>query len=160
KVRFLQDAYDISTTGTEQSMLLKGFADLGSPDALQAVAGHFEDEQPGIKKQSLRSAARILAQSGGKTRQQLSLLEATTSAQTRDKIEQYLQEFQTDTKQTDNFTSLFNGKDLSGWTGNTDSYRVEDGQIISKEGAAGNLFTEQEYSNFILKFEFKLTPGA
>src|SRR5699024_7581980 len=35
KVRFLQDAYDISTPGTEQSMLLKGFADLASPDALQ-----------------------------------------------------------------------------------------------------------------------------
>ncbi len=60
------------------------------------------------------------------------------------------------------FVSLFNGKDLSGWVGNKVSYRVEEGNIVidPKGEGGGNLFTEKEYSNFIFRFEFQLTPGA
>ncbi|MCL6265014.1 3-keto-disaccharide hydrolase [Flagellimonas myxillae] len=61
------------------------------------------------------------------------------------------------------FVSLFNGKNLDGWVGNKKSYRAENGQIIvdpNGGGSGGNLFTVEEYSNFILKFEFQLTPGA
>ena len=56
------------------------------------------------------------------------------------------------------FVSLFNGKDLSGWTGDTAGYQAEDGMLICKPG--GNLYTEGEYSDFHFCFEFKLTPGA
>jgi len=60
------------------------------------------------------------------------------------------------------FTSLFNGKDLSGWIGNKQSYTVQNGMITvnPEEDNGGNLYTEKEYSNFILQFEFKLTSGA
>ena len=60
------------------------------------------------------------------------------------------------------FTSLFNGKNLDGWVGNKKSYRAENGVIIvdPQGGGGGNLFTEKEYSNFIFRFEFQLTPGA
>ena len=60
------------------------------------------------------------------------------------------------------FVPLFNGKDLSGWTGDTTSYVAESGKIVvyPRRGSGGNLYTEKEYSNFILRFEFKLTPGA
>src|SRR5699024_2728539 len=112
------------------------------------------------RDRSLQAAARFLAQSGGEAEQQLAMIEATTSTQTRNKIGEYLQQIQSGDQKTDHFTSLFNGEDLSGWIGDKDSYRVEDGKIISKDGAAGNLFTEQEYSNFVLRFDFKLTPGA
>ncbi|PCJ54084.1 MAG: glycosyl hydrolase [Candidatus Hydrogenedentota bacterium] len=61
-------------------------------------------------------------------------------------------------KVEDGFTSLFNGKDLSGWTGDLEGYSAENGTIICKPG--GNLFTEKEYSNFVFRFEFKFTPGA
>jgi hypothetical protein len=59
------------------------------------------------------------------------------------------------------FVSLFNGSDLSNWTGENHSYAVEDGTIVIRptEGG-GNLYTEKEYSDFIFRFEFKLTPGA
>jgi HEAT repeat protein len=59
------------------------------------------------------------------------------------------------------FTPLFNGKDLSGWTGDTKGYVAENGKIViyPKRGS-GNLYTEKEFSDFILRFEFKLTPGA
>ncbi|NOX54602.1 MAG: DUF1080 domain-containing protein [Planctomycetes bacterium] len=58
------------------------------------------------------------------------------------------------------FVSLFDGKSLKGWIGATDAYFVEDGRLISREDAHGNLFTEKEYADFVLRFEFRLTPGA
>lgn len=51
------------------------------------------------------------------------------------------------------FKQLFNGKDLSGWIGNTEGYEVRDGAIYAKEGF-NNIYTEQEYEDFILRFEF------
>lgn len=58
------------------------------------------------------------------------------------------------------FTSVFNGKDLSGWAGAVDSYEVRDGAIVCKEGAGGNLFTEEEYGDFVVRVEFKVPAGG
>ena len=56
------------------------------------------------------------------------------------------------------FVSLFDGKTLKGWQGDTKGYVVEDGLLVCKPG--GNLYTEKEYADFIFRFEFRLTPGA
>ncbi|MCP4455193.1 MAG: DUF1080 domain-containing protein, partial [Planctomycetes bacterium] len=58
------------------------------------------------------------------------------------------------------FVPLFNGQNLTGWIGDVKGYIAvpENGTILCKPG--GNLYTEKEYSDFHLKFEFKLTPGA
>lgn len=58
------------------------------------------------------------------------------------------------------FTTLFDGKTLKGWKGNTEGYVATDGVIACKGGGSGNLYTEKEYGDFELRFEFKLTPGA
>lgn len=58
------------------------------------------------------------------------------------------------------FTSLFNGKDLTGWTGGTSGYEVVEGTIRGKEGSGAVLFTEKEYSDFIVRLEFKLPPAG
>jgi HEAT repeat protein len=60
------------------------------------------------------------------------------------------------------FVSLFNGRNLDNWVGNKESYIVEDGMIVIKpdKGSGGNLYTENEYSDFVFRFEFLLTPGA
>lgn len=58
------------------------------------------------------------------------------------------------------FEPLFDGKTLKGWTGATDGYFVEDGAIVCQPGGGGNLYTKGEYGDFVLRFEFKLTPGA
>ncbi|HLR27022.1 MAG TPA: DUF1080 domain-containing protein, partial [Fodinibius sp.] len=160
KVQFLKDAYAAASSVDEKGMILKAFAGLESPKAFKLIAANFKDKNSEIREQSLRAAARFLAQSAGESEQQLAMIEATTSTQTRDKIAEYLQQFQSGDQKTNHFTSLFNEEDLSDWVGDKDSYHVEDGKLISKDGAAGNLFTEQEYSNFILRFDFKLTPGA
>ncbi|MCI0744877.1 MAG: DUF1080 domain-containing protein [Verrucomicrobia subdivision 3 bacterium] len=61
------------------------------------------------------------------------------------------------------FTSLFNGKDLSGWKlvgKKGEGYEVKDGVIYCARGGGGNLYTEKEYDDFIFRFEFKLEEGS
>ena len=60
------------------------------------------------------------------------------------------------------YISLFNGKNLDGWVGNKTDYKVIDGSIVitPESGGRGNLYTAEQYSNFMFKFMFKLTPGA
>jgi hypothetical protein len=60
------------------------------------------------------------------------------------------------------FVSLFNGQDLSQWTGNTVGYPVRDGvvEVAPELGGGGNVYTKDEFANFIYRFEFQLTPGA
>ncbi len=53
--------------------------------------------------------------------------------------------------------SLFNGKNLEGWTG--EGYVVEDGTIVCTP-TGKNLTTVGTYSNYVLDFEFKLPPGG
>lgn len=57
---------------------------------------------------------------------------------------------------------LFDGTNLQHWTGNTTDYVIENGQIViyPDRGGKGNLFTKEEFSDFVFRFEFKLTPGA
>ncbi len=67
-----------------------------------------------------------------------------------------------DEEKASGFKSLFNGKDLDHWIGNKTDYLVENNEIFvnPKQGGHGNLYTAEEYSDFVFKFEFKLTPGA
>lgn len=61
------------------------------------------------------------------------------------------------------FTPLFDGKTLNGWKlvgGKGPGYVVEEGKIVCPADGGGNLFTEKEYDNFVLRFEFRLTEGA
>jgi hypothetical protein len=72
--------------------------------------------------------------------------------------------------QDEGFTPLYNGKDLSGWvygrrgdgsenrTGK--GYQVENGVLFTTKEDGGNLFTEKEYADFVLRFEFKLSPNS
>ncbi len=58
------------------------------------------------------------------------------------------------------FTSLFNGKDLTGWAGAVDSYTVENGAIRCLPGKGGVLHTKEMYDDFVARVEFKLPPGG
>jgi len=67
----------------------------------------------------------------------------------------------TEQEEAEGFKLLFNGEDLTGWQGNIKGYVAKDGMIVVEPKlGGGNLYTAQEYGNFIMRFEFKLTPGA
>ena len=67
-------------------------------------------------------------------------------------------------EQKEGFVSLFNGTDLTGWTGGGKSYLVRDGLLIvdptQASGNVGDLCTDREFGDFVFRFEFRLTPGA
>jgi hypothetical protein len=57
------------------------------------------------------------------------------------------------------FTPLFDGKTLAGWTlvgGRGEGYAVKDGVLYCAKGGGGKLLTDKEYSDFVLRFEFKM----
>ncbi len=59
------------------------------------------------------------------------------------------------------FKVLFDGTSMSQWTGNTAEYVLENGCIVMRpKSGTGNLYTKDEFDNFILRFEFLLTPEA
>lgn len=67
------------------------------------------------------------------------------------------------------FVSLFNGKDLTGWYGSTGMYGVskEEPGVLqcfperkSGNGDRGNLLTEKEFRNFVLRFEFMMPTNG
>ncbi|MBI2679405.1 MAG: DUF1080 domain-containing protein [Candidatus Solibacter usitatus] len=61
------------------------------------------------------------------------------------------------------FTPLFNGKNLDGWKlvrANGPGYVIEGDRIVCPPTGGGNLFTEKEYANFVLRLDFKLSVGG
>jgi hypothetical protein len=61
------------------------------------------------------------------------------------------------------FTSLFDGSTLNGWT-RLDTrgadYFVTNGVIVCPENSGGDLLTKNEYSDFVLRLEYKLEAGG
>ena len=61
------------------------------------------------------------------------------------------------------FKPLFDGKTLDGWqivNKHGAGYIVKEGAIVCPADGGGNLFTEKEYGNFVLRFEYRLAPGG
>jgi hypothetical protein len=61
------------------------------------------------------------------------------------------------------WTTLFNGKDLTGWKavdGPMASWKVEDGVLFCSGGGGGWLSTEREYANCEIELEFRVPPGG
>lgn len=58
------------------------------------------------------------------------------------------------------FVSLYDGNSSKGWKGALEGYQFDGGTIQCLEKSGGILFTENEFSNFIVELEFKLPPGG
>ena len=58
------------------------------------------------------------------------------------------------------FKSVFNGKDFTGWAGPLDCCEIKDGVILWRYGKSGTIYTQEQYTNFIVRLEFKLPAGG
>jgi hypothetical protein len=66
-------------------------------------------------------------------------------------------------EEKEGFKVLFDEINMHNWMGNTTNYVIEDGVLVVRKpkfGSGGNLFSKEEYDDFIFRFEFKLTPSA
>lgn len=61
---------------------------------------------------------------------------------------------------TEGFQKLFDGSGLKGWKGPVDEYEINDGALRCKPGKGGTIYTDGEYGDFVVKFEFKLPPSG
>ena len=61
-------------------------------------------------------------------------------------------------KDNSGFQSVFNGKDFSGWAGPVDNYEVKGDVMVCRPGKGGTIFTDKQYGDFTVRFEFKLPP--
>jgi len=59
----------------------------------------------------------------------------------------------------DAFSSIFNGRDFTGWRGATADYQIVDGAITCRPDKGGTIFTAEEFADFVVRLEFKL-PSA
>jgi hypothetical protein len=61
------------------------------------------------------------------------------------------------------FVSIFNGRDLTGWEliGKAGpGYVVEDGVLVAPADGGGNLYTDRDYADFVLRFEFRVDKAG
>jgi hypothetical protein len=69
----------------------------------------------------------------------------------------------TDKEKAQGFVPLFSGKDLEGWSqfdSKADVWSAANGMIICNGKGGGWLGTLREYDNFVLRLEYKLSPGG
>ncbi|NLI01670.1 MAG: DUF1080 domain-containing protein [Chthonomonadales bacterium] len=63
----------------------------------------------------------------------------------------------------DGFVDLFNGRNLDGWQLLDKAgvgYIVENGVLVAPSDGGGNLYSDRDYSDFVLRFEFKLDKAG
>jgi len=60
----------------------------------------------------------------------------------------------------DGFTSVFNGKDFTGWAGPVENYKIKDGAIVCLPEKGGTIHTKEQYGDFVARVEFQLPPGG
>jgi len=61
--------------------------------------------------------------------------------------------------------SVFNGKDLTGWTAAdgkpvTTGWVVEEGGVLHRASRGGDLYSAKEYADFEFSFDWKIAPGG
>lgn len=163
KVQMYTDALAAAKRPEEKTLVLGNLGAVRTPQAL-ALAGSCIDN-PELQAQAALAAYKIACPQNdndtGLTGPGVAdILKKVEPLLPNDEMKQRVQVYVATLPGPDpeGFVSLFNGADLTGWVGDTKGYVVENGAIVCKPG--GNLFTQAEYKDFDLRFEFKLTPNA
>ena len=163
KVSMVKEVMDLPLGTQEKHVLLSGLSEIKSMAALELASGFLSE--PEVAARAARAMLRIaLPEPGVSGLMQSRVIPLLKQAETHIIDEYELQRISahiTAIMLSQGFRLLFNAEDLSGWRGDTTGYVVEEGRIVVyPERGSGNLYTEDQFSDFVLRFEFKLTSGA
>jgi hypothetical protein len=133
--KLLMNAY---ASSKDKASVIEGLGYMNYAPARSLIGSAYKNADSSIKKMSLYALKRIDQASGS----------VPFKLSKEEKKEKY--------------RVLFDGTDLNEWVGDKKGYTAEKNEIVIKpaEGAGGNLFTKDEFGDFIFRFEFMLTPGA
>ncbi|MFC2160582.1 DUF1080 domain-containing protein [Acidobacteriota bacterium] len=160
----LSEVFDAAVETADKKVVISGLSRIKSMPSLERTVSFLQD--PELLANAAQAVTRIVFPEEGQEiglagpEVEAVLIHVAKSVENRDMINQ-IKDYLGVLWERDGFVSLFNGKDLSGWMGNISGYEADEGTLIvvpSKGG--GNLYTEEQFSDFILRFEFRLTPGA
>jgi HEAT repeat protein len=163
KVRMYKDAMVVAQRPDEIKLILGALGDVRTIESLACVGKYLDDKS--VQAEAALAAVKIACPQNENDRglvgPKVALLlkkaaPCIADEGMRKKVEAHIAAMPV--PDAEGFISLFNGKDLTGWTGDTNGYVAENGEMICRPG--GNLYTENEYGDFVIRFEFKLTAGA
>ena len=162
KLAFYTKAVKAVSRPEEKRLILTGVSKMKDKNALQLAAGLMA--QADVQADAAAAVAKIALPAGknpGLAGYDVAMTLTKALRHLKDDklakaVEAYLEKIPLPVEQ--GFTALFNGKDLTGWIGDTKGYAAEDGMIVCKPG--GNLYTASEYGDFVFRFAFKLPPNG
>ena len=173
KLQLYQQALDLNPSVKVQKKVLKALAGIRKYPSLMLVSKYLDKSETAAE--AAAAAKTIVAKSderlGGdsvkiileKTREVYKTLPGADSGYAVDEITNLLSKLLaapvfalSEEEKKQGFEVLFDGTSLHQWTGNKNSYVIENGNIYVSAGygSGGNLYTQKEYSDFVLRFEF------
>ncbi|MFP4499740.1 MAG: DUF1080 domain-containing protein [Candidatus Hydrogenedentota bacterium] len=165
KVQLLGEALDIAQTNGEKQLFIPALTNLRTIGSLQLLTRLAKDDA--LRRGAVSAAVQVALPRDDKDPGLRSayvakvlddLLAHIDDEDTRKKVQAHIDKMpQPD---AEGFVPLFNGKDLTGWVGAVNGHEVQDGVLAATETNRGNLYTDLTFSDFILRFDFKLTEGA
>jgi len=180
RLKLLSEAMSVTKVPSQQKQILKDLEQAKCFDALLFAGDYLDD--PALQQVAANTVMGIaLADKSYRGTQVRELVEKTINAikgadseYQKEALRLYLSEMPprviskpfvlSAQEKKEGYKVLFDGSNMDSWMGNTTDYILEDGNIAIRprpgKGSGGNLFTKEEFSDFIFRFEFQLTPGA
>jgi HEAT repeat protein len=180
RLKLLSEAMSVTKVPSQQKQILKDLEQAKCFDALLFAGDYLDD--PTLQQVAANTVMGIaLADKSYRGTQVRELVEKTINAikgadseYQKEALRLYLSEMPprviskpfvlSAQEKKEGYKVLFDGSNMDSWMGNTTDYILEDGNIAIRprpgKGSGGNLFTKEEFSDFIFRFEFQLTPGA
>jgi hypothetical protein len=116
------------------------------------VVDHARRENAWDRKLPLRKKGPIqLRTSGGESRWRNLFVRAIPAAEANDVLRKH---------GSAGFRDAFNGKDFTGWAGPVANYEVKEGAIVCRPKKGGNIYTVEQFDDFVARVEYRLPPGG
>ncbi|MDQ1090398.1 family 16 glycoside hydrolase [Siphonobacter sp. SORGH_AS_1065] len=169
KFHLLKQAMEKASTTEQKRVVLKELAQVDYPAALYLASTFLETKE--LQKTAATTVAELSLDLPElctfKDRELISKTFPFISSTLQEELRKHLSIMPElyglkEEEKKEGFKTLFDGSNLEQWTGNKQDYIIEEGNLVIRPSGKGqgNLYTKDEYADFVFRFDFQLTPGA